>query len=74
MKKGESGSIIPAARIEQSIISHKELNKDVEGLKRFILKNSLANDREFKKIWQAFEKLSTPHQEKKQRKIGFDLS
>lgn len=61
-------------RLRQTIASHQELSKDVADIKNFMLKHSRSNDREFKKVWQAIEKLSTPPPEPERRKIGFDTS
>ena len=60
-------------RLRQTLASHKEMSKELAELKAFTLKHSHANDREFKRVWQAIEKLSNPPVEEKP-KIGFDLS
>jgi hypothetical protein len=52
--------------------SNKELAKTVFELRSFMLKNSNKIDHEFRKVWDAIEKLSTPPDNK--QKIGFNLS
>lgn len=59
-------------RLRQTLITHKELTKEMTQLKAFTLKHSHANNKEFKRIWEAIEKLSIPPD--KNRMIGFDLS
>lgn len=60
--------------LRQIFSSHKEIKKELSELKSFILKHSQNNDREFKKVWQAIEKLTNPPIDETPRKIGFDLS
>jgi hypothetical protein len=57
-------------RIRQVLAGYKEMNKELTDLKSFLLKHSNSNDREFRRVWQTIEKLSSPPAE---RKIGFDL-
>lgn len=58
-------------RLRQTLSIQKEMAKELMDLKTFVLKHSHANDREFKRIWQALDKLSNPPF-KEPRKIGFD--
>lgn len=60
-------------RMRQVLATQKETTKELVTLKNFVLKHSNANDREFKKIWMAIEKLSQPCGKKSQYKIGFNL-
>lgn len=48
------------------------ITKEVDELKAFVLKHANASDREFRRVWQAIEKLSTPPY-KPERRIGFSL-
>jgi len=60
-------------KLRELLSSQKEVVKELAELKAFILKHSNSNDREFRRIWQAIEKLSmSPNQEK--QRIGFDLN
>jgi hypothetical protein len=59
-------------RLRQVLTSHKELAKELQEVKEFVLKNSLKTDREFQRIWRTIEKLTNPIN-KFQQKIGFDL-
>jgi len=61
-------------RMRQTLTSHKEMSKELAELKSFLLKHSNQTNREFKRIWQAIEKLSKQPDRKEQRKIGFDVS
>ncbi len=61
-------------RMREFLNSRKEMGRELRNLKSFLLKHSHANDREFRQVWQAIEKLSAPLTEKTQRKIGFDLT
>ncbi|MFH0838254.1 MAG: ORF6N domain-containing protein [Patescibacteria group bacterium] len=60
-------------KLRELLSSHKEIAKQLVELKSFLLKHSNSNDREFRKVWQAIEKLSQPPSQK-ERQIGFDLS
>jgi len=61
-------------RMRQIMTSHREMGKELVELKSFLLKHSNQTNREFKRIWNAIEKLAEPHNGKEQRKIGFDVS
>jgi len=61
-------------RFRHTLTSLKDVSKELTDLKSFLLKHSYANDREFKRIWQAIEKMAKPFNGKEQRKIGFDLN
>ncbi|MBN2095989.1 ORF6N domain-containing protein [Candidatus Peregrinibacteria bacterium] len=58
-------------KLRQVFASHKELAKELKEVKEFVLKNSNQTSREFRRVWQAIEKLSD--KPKGQRQIGFDL-
>ena len=60
-------------RLRQIVTTHKETAKEVSKLKDFVLKHSNANDREFKRVWNAIDKLSEPIKNKEHPKIGFEL-
>ena len=60
--------------LRQTLSATKELGKGLLELKSFTLKHSQTNDREFKKVWLAIEKLTNPSIQDKPHKIGFDLS
>ncbi|MBU0578170.1 ORF6N domain-containing protein [Patescibacteria group bacterium] len=60
-------------KLRQAIQSHKELAKELSEIKEFMLKNSNKNNREFRRIWQAIEKL-TNTDKKELKKIGFNLN
>lgn len=59
-------------KMRHFITSQKEITKDLAELKSFLLKHSNSSDREFRKVWQAIEKLSQPP-DKEKRKMGFEL-
>ena len=59
-------------RLKNALILHEKFPKEFGELKSFMLKHSHKTDREFRRVWQAIEKLSNPPQEP--RRIGFDLS
>jgi hypothetical protein len=60
-------------RLRHTLTSLKDVSKELTDLKSFLLKHSNSNDREFRRIWGAIEKLSEPRNYINQRKIGFDL-
>ena len=59
-------------KLRQTLASHMKLTKEFTELKEFVLKNSLHNNREFKRVWNAIEKLSEPPKQE-ERRIGFRL-
>lgn len=63
-------------RLRQILSSHTAITKELTDLKSFLLKHSNSNDREFKQVWDAIEKLTTPSADKakESRRIGFDLN
>lgn len=63
-------------RLRQSLASTQQLTKEVAELKSFVLKHAHRTDQEFRKVWQAIEKLSTPlppPPPAQQARIGFNL-
>jgi hypothetical protein len=60
-------------RMREFLGSQKEFSVKLDEMKSFLLKHSRANDKEFRKLWDAFEKLSSPLPEKGQGRIGFNL-
>jgi ORF6N domain len=56
-------------RIRNILEFNKELAKAVLDMRSFMLKNSNKVDQEFRRVWNAIEKLSVPPVE--ERKIGF---
>jgi hypothetical protein len=61
-------------RLRQVLASHKELTKELTDVKAFMLKHSHENSKEFKRVWNAIDKLINPPPPKEQPRIGFDLS
>ncbi len=61
-------------RLNQALSGQKELAKEMIELKSFVLKHAQKNDQEFRKVWRAIEKLSTPPSPKEQPRIGFNLN
>lgn len=59
-------------RMRQVLAEHKEMSKELTELKSFLLKHSNKTDREFKRVWDAIDKLVEPTKSN-QRKIGFNL-
>lgn len=59
-------------RMRHLMTSQKEISKELAELKSFFLKHSHSSNREFRKIWQAIEKLSTPPNQE-ERRMGFEL-
>ncbi len=62
-------------RLREFLGLQKELVKDFSEMKAFLLKHSHQNDCEFRRVWQAIEKLTNPPPDEAQeeRRIGFDL-
>ena len=58
-------------KLREFLNSKKEIAKELTEIRSFLLKHSNASNREFRRIWQAIEKLSTPPTER-ERRIGFD--
>ena len=58
-------------RLREFLSSQKELAKELTEMKNYVLKNTHKTDREFKRIWEAIEKLTAKPRE--QRQIGFKL-
>jgi hypothetical protein len=58
-------------RMRQILESNKELAKAVTELRSFMLKNSSKVDQEFRRVWNAIEKMSAPQPDV--RRIGFQL-
>lgn len=61
-------------RMRHILAEHKEMAKELAGLKAFTLKHSNANDREFKRVWEAIDKLINTPITEEPRRIGFNLS
>jgi len=63
-------------RLREFLAVQKEMGKELAEFKSFILKHSNSNDKEFRKLWDAFEKLSQPSKpiDEKPGRIGFNLS
>ena len=62
------------AHLRQAIANHKEMNKELAEIKSFLLKHSHTNNKEFKNVWNAIDKLAKPLRDESKRKIGFNLS
>jgi hypothetical protein len=60
-------------RLRQILATHKEMAKELADLKAFTLKHSNANDREFKRVWDAIDKIINPPVLEEPRRIGFNL-
>ncbi len=60
-------------RLRHVLASHKELGKELSELKAFLLKHSHQTDREFRRVWNAIEKLTSPPDHAEERPMGFDL-
>lgn len=58
-------------RMRELLSSQKTFANELDTLKSFMLKHSHANDREFRRLWDAFEQLAKP--QGPVRRIGFDL-
>jgi len=61
-------------RLRHVLSAHDKITTELGDLKSFLLKHSHSNDREFKRVWQAIEKLTQPENSKNHRQIGFDLN
>jgi hypothetical protein len=61
-------------RLRHMLASQAEIGRKLTELQSFMLKHANANDREFRRVWQAIEKLAPPQNDKDQGKIGFDLN
>jgi phage regulator Rha-like protein len=59
-------------RLRHVLASQKEIGKELLELRTFLLKHSHQTDREFKRVWQAIEKMMRPSPED-QHSIGFKL-
>jgi len=60
-------------KLREFLASQKDLTKEVIELKSFVLKHAQKTDQEFRKVWQAIEKLSEPPT-REERRIGFDTT
>lgn len=60
-------------KLREFLASQKDLTKEVIELKSFVLKHTHKTDQEFRKVWQAIEKLCEPPT-REERKIGFNTS
>lgn len=60
-------------KLREFLNSQKEMANELVEVKSFLLKHSNSTDREFRKVWQAIEKLSSPLSDN-ERSIGFKLS
>lgn len=58
-------------RLRHLLSNPNETAREMAELKSFLLKHSHANDREFRRLWDAFEQLAKP--QVPSRRIGFDL-
>ena len=58
-------------KLRQALTSRAEVAKELNQIKEFALKHSHETSREFRRVWQAIEKLSTRPTDN--RRIGFDL-
>jgi len=61
-------------RLRHVLSAHDKVTTELGDLKSYLLKHSHSNDREFRRVWQAIEKLTQPTDPKNQRQIGFDLN
>lgn len=59
--------------LRKVIGSQKKITKELSELKSFLLKHSKESTQEFRKVWEAIEKLSIS-ESSGHRKIGFDLN
>ena len=58
-------------RLREFLSSQKELVKELAEMRDYVLKNTHKTDREFRRVWQAIEKLT--NKPKNQGQIGFQL-
>lgn len=63
-------------RLREFLSVQKENSKELAELKSFILKHSNSNDKEFRRLWSAFETLSQPIKaiNNNPGRIGFNLN
>lgn len=59
--------------MRKMLTSSEKFAKELQELKSFILKHTQKSDQEFKRVWKAMEKLSTPPNQQ-ERRIGFKLN
>lgn len=59
-------------QMRKMMTSSEKFTKELAELKSFVLKHAQKSDQEFRKVWQAIEKLSNPPSRNEGR-IGFDL-
>ncbi len=60
-------------QMRKILVSSEKFDKELRELKSFVLKHAQKSDQEFRKVWQAIEKLSEPPSEN-ERRIGFELN
>jgi hypothetical protein len=60
-------------RLRRTFAAHEKINEKLDEMKSFLLKHSSQNDREFRRVWNAIEKMAE-YDDREQRKIGFDLN
>ncbi len=58
-------------RMRQVFATHEKMGKTVDELKSFVLKYTLQNDQEFRKVWNTIERLEKPL--KNTEPMGFKL-
>ena len=51
----------------------KEVIKEVNDLKSFVLKHAQKSDQEFRRVWRAIEKLAMPPPKQEETRMGFKL-
>lgn len=59
-------------KLREFLRSRKEFDKELSELRSFILRHSQKSDQEFRKVWQAIEKLGSPVAGSA-RRLGFDI-
>ena len=59
-------------QMRKMLTSGEKFDQELRDLRDFVLKRAQKSDQEFRKVWQAIEKLSAPPNQD-ERRIGFDL-
>ncbi len=60
-------------RLRRVLASQEDIFSQISEIRSFILKQSSKTDREFKKVWNAIDKLSRPFDNTPKKSIGFEV-
>ncbi len=59
--------------LRQIIASQKDVSKQISEIRGYMFKRFNEADREFKKVWNAIERMTKPHKDDAEKQIGFRI-